>query len=65
MKMEFTKKYAKEILEKFKMESCKPMSTPVASGLKMTQAGEGKLIDPTLYKSLVGTSYCIWCRACQ
>ncbi|CAO2836221.1 unnamed protein product [Amaranthus hypochondriacus] len=49
------KKYAKEIIEKFKMGSCKPMSTPVATGMKLTKAGEGKLINPTLYKSLVGS----------
>uniref|UniRef100_A0A803MZM1 Reverse transcriptase Ty1/copia-type domain-containing protein n=1 Tax=Chenopodium quinoa TaxID=63459 RepID=A0A803MZM1_CHEQI len=49
------KKYAKEILEKFKMDSCKPMSTLVTTGMKMTKSGEGKLINPTLYESLVGS----------
>ena len=49
------KKYAKEILEKFKMAECNPVGTPVATGTKLTKEGDGKHVDPTIYKSLVGS----------
>ena len=49
------KKYAEDILQKFKMENCKPMRTPIVPGSTITKEGEGKLINPTLYKSLVGS----------
>ncbi|GMI77003.1 cysteine-rich RLK (RECEPTOR-like protein kinase) 8 [Hibiscus trionum] len=46
--------YAKEILRRFKMEDCKPVSTPVDCGVKLSRHDMGKVIDATLYKSLVG-----------
>lgn len=49
------KKYAKEILEKFKMDACNEVTTPLATGAKLTKEGEGRIIKPTLYKSLVGS----------
>ncbi|KAE8728448.1 hypothetical protein F3Y22_tig00004355pilonHSYRG00008 [Hibiscus syriacus] len=47
--------YAKEILKKFKMENCKPISTPAEYGIKMTKHEEGESVDPTFFKSLVGS----------
>ena len=47
-------KYAKEILEKFAFEDCHPIDTPVEFGLKLTKEGEGKLVNPTYFKSLMG-----------
>ncbi|KAE8735701.1 UDP-Glycosyltransferase superfamily protein isoform 3 [Hibiscus syriacus] len=35
--------YAKEILKKFKMENCKPISTPAEYGIKMTKHEEGEI----------------------
>ena len=47
------KKYAKELLEKFRMSNCNLVSTPVATGLRLTKEGEGIDINPTLFKSLI------------
>lgn len=47
-------RYAREILKKFKMENANSVSTPCVTGLKLSKKGEGKLVDPTIYRSLVG-----------
>jgi hypothetical protein len=49
------KKYMREILKKFKMDSCNAVNTPVATGLQLSKEGEGKSVDSTMYKSLVGS----------
>ena len=49
------KKYIREILEKFKMDSCNSVNTLVATGLKLSREGEGKLVNSTMYKSLIGS----------
>jgi len=49
------KKYMKEILEKFKMESCNSVSTPIETSIKLSKEGDDRVIEPTLYKSLVGS----------
>jgi hypothetical protein len=49
------KKYASDILKKFKMEQSKPISTPVEEKLKLTRERDGKRVDPTHYKSLIGS----------
>ncbi|KAE8735609.1 hypothetical protein F3Y22_tig00000340pilonHSYRG00771 [Hibiscus syriacus] len=53
--------YAKEILKKFKMENCKPISTPTEYGIKMTKHEEGESVDPTFFKSLVGSLRYLTC----
>ncbi|KAE8667942.1 hypothetical protein F3Y22_tig00112352pilonHSYRG00005 [Hibiscus syriacus] len=53
--------YAKEILKKFKMENCKPISTPAEYGIKMTKHEEGESVDPTFFKSLVGSLRYLTC----
>ena len=53
--------YAKEILRKFKMEDCNPVSTPVESGVKLSRFDEGKAVDARLYKSLVGSLRYLTC----
>ena len=50
------RKYARDILKKFKMENSKFVSTPVEEKLKLTRDVEGKRVDATLYKSLIGSS---------
>jgi hypothetical protein len=45
--------YAKDILERFKMESCNLISTPVENGLELRKSKVGN-VDPTYFKSLVG-----------
>jgi hypothetical protein len=47
--------YMREILEKFKMDSCNAVNTPIAAGLKLSREGEGKPVNSTVYKSLIGS----------
>ena len=49
------KSYVKEILKKFKMHDCKPISTPMKCGIKLSNYDKGKYVDPTFFKSLVGS----------
>jgi len=48
-------KYAADILRRFRMEDCRPMSTPMITNWKQLHASEGKLVDPTLYRQLIGS----------
>jgi hypothetical protein len=52
-------KYAVEILRRFKMEDCKPMATSMIINLKKINTSYSKLVDPKIYRQLVG-SLCIW-----
>lgn len=47
-------KYAREVLERFGMDKSKPVSTPVATGNKLTKEGDGNEVDTTHYKQIVG-----------
>ena len=49
------KKYAKELLDKFNIKNCNAVNTPIAMDLKLTREREGKIIDPTLFRSLIGS----------
>ncbi|XP_070664609.1 uncharacterized mitochondrial protein AtMg00810-like [Malus domestica] len=53
--------YTKEILKKFKMENCKPISTPMECGVKLTKHDEGESVDPTFFKSLGGSLRYLTC----
>lgn len=48
-------KYARDLMKKFRMEDAKPSSTPVEVGLKLSEDDDSKFVDPTLYRSLVGS----------
>jgi hypothetical protein len=48
-------KYAVEILKKFRMEDCRLMSTPMITNLRKLNASEDELVDPTLYRQLIGS----------
>ena len=37
------------------MEDCKPMSTPMITNWKKLHASEGELVDPTLFRQLIGS----------
>lgn len=41
------KKYAGDILKKFKMDFANPIKTPVEEKLKLTKEGTGEFVDPT------------------
>ena len=47
-------KYTADVLRIFRMEDCKPMSTPMITNWKKLHAFEGELVDPTLYHQLIG-----------
>ncbi|GJW52851.1 hypothetical protein Tco_0096936 [Tanacetum coccineum] len=48
-------KYALESLEKYGMESCDPVDTPVVEKSKLDEGTQGKAVDPTRYRGMVGT----------
>lgn len=48
-------KYANQILERFKMQNSKAVPTLAALGLKLRKEDSSKRVDPTLYKSMVGS----------
>jgi hypothetical protein len=37
------------------MEECNPVETPIPLGTKLSKKDEGPIVDPTLYKILVGS----------
>jgi hypothetical protein len=47
-------KYLKDILKKFGMENCKPNKTPMATNAHLNLDVEGKLVDQSLYRSMIG-----------
>ncbi|XP_071916119.1 secreted RxLR effector protein 161-like [Coffea arabica] len=49
------KKYASDILKKFKMDTTKPIMTPVEEKLRLTKEGVGRYVNPTYFKGLVGS----------
>jgi len=49
------KKYVLEILDRFQMKNCNSVSTPTKVGLKVVRDPEGRKIDNTFYKQIVGS----------
>jgi len=50
------KKYIKTVLQQFNMSECKAVATPGEVNLKLVKSNEEKkLVDPKLYRSLVGS----------
>ncbi|XP_061349581.1 uncharacterized mitochondrial protein AtMg00810-like [Gastrolobium bilobum] len=45
--------YAKDILKRFKMIDCNPVSTPMKPDLKLLKYDGGEKVDPSNYRSLV------------
>jgi hypothetical protein len=48
-------KYAVEILKRFRMMDCKSMSTPMTTNLRIMGASDSDLVDPTMYRQLIGS----------
>ncbi|KAG8489528.1 hypothetical protein CXB51_017560 [Gossypium anomalum] len=46
--------FSLKILDKFSMQNCKPVSTPMAQGEKLSSIGDHVRIDEKEYRSLVG-----------
>ncbi|KAM1492578.1 hypothetical protein ACFX13_025100 [Malus domestica] len=53
--------YTKKTLKRFKMNDCKPISTPMECGVKLTKHDKGEIVDPTFFKSLVGSLRYLTC----
>ena len=54
-------KYAKEILKRYKMESCNPASTPMEPGTKLSKFDGGERVEAGKYQSLVGSLRYLTC----
>ena len=53
--------YAKYVLKKFKMDDSNPVDTTMECRIKLSKHEEGNKLDPTLYKSLVGSLCYLTC----
>jgi hypothetical protein len=48
-------KYTVEILCRFRMTDCRPMSTPLVTNWRKIDASDSKTVDPTVYRQLIGS----------
>jgi hypothetical protein len=48
-------KYVCDILRRFQMEDCRPMTTPMITNWKKLHASESQLVDSTLYRHLISS----------
>nr|GEW45672.1 retrovirus-related Pol polyprotein from transposon TNT 1-94 [Tanacetum cinerariifolium] len=48
-------KYALESLKKYGCKACDPMDTPMVEKSKLDEDKEGKAVDPSHYRSMIGT----------
>ena len=48
-------KYARSLLEKFRMEQCRSATTPLQQNLKLCSDDGTKEVDATMYRQLVGS----------
>ena len=48
-------KYARELVKKFGLESTKHFRTPMPTNLKISKDEFGKVVEETLYKSMIGS----------
>jgi hypothetical protein len=49
------RKYAQELLQRFKMNQCNSVHNPAVPGFKLTKDEEGITVDSTFYKQIVGS----------
>nr|KYP46744.1 Retrovirus-related Pol polyprotein from transposon TNT 1-94 [Cajanus cajan] len=47
-------KYAKDVLKKFRMSECNAATTPIEANLKLDKDADGKSVNATLYRQMVG-----------
>ncbi|XP_015166475.1 uncharacterized mitochondrial protein AtMg00810-like [Solanum tuberosum] len=48
-------KYISDILNRFKMQDCKPVSTPISTGVKLGKDEDSEKVDDSMYRSLIGS----------
>ena len=49
------RKYAKDVLERFRMEKSNSVKNPIVSGVRLMKDEEGSKVNATMYKQLVGS----------
>ena len=49
------RRYANDVLKRFGMSECKPVSSPIVSGFKIGRDVNGVAVDDTFYKQIVGS----------
>ncbi|KAL0359482.1 UNVERIFIED_CONTAM: Retrovirus-related Pol polyprotein from transposon RE2 [Sesamum angustifolium] len=49
------RKYTETLLKKFKMESCKTVTTPLVTGEKYQKEDGSQKVDGSIYRSLIGS----------
>lgn len=49
------RKYTSDVLKWFNMLDCNPTTTPTEFNSKLKEATDDELVDPTLYKQLIGS----------
>ena len=47
--------YTTKILESVGMTNCNPCATPMEARLKLSKKNEGEVVDPTAYRSIIGS----------
>ncbi|GKA61060.1 retrovirus-related pol polyprotein from transposon TNT 1-94 [Tanacetum coccineum] len=48
-------KYSIELIKKYGMETCEPADTPMEEKSKLDEDPQGKAVDPTRYRGMIGT----------
>eukprot|EP00253_Pinus_taeda_P014834 PITA_14834 len=48
-------KYAQNLVDRFRMQDCKPATTPMEPGLKLSAQSSSLSVDETLFRQLVGS----------
>ncbi|XP_070042971.1 uncharacterized mitochondrial protein AtMg00810-like [Nicotiana tomentosiformis] len=48
-------KYIKELIKKFGMENAKPIGTPMSPTTTLDEDNNGKSVDETMYRGLIGS----------
>ncbi|GJX37972.1 retrovirus-related pol polyprotein from transposon TNT 1-94 [Tanacetum coccineum] len=51
----FIRKEGKELLLKYSFDSCDPVNTPMVEKSKLDEDKEGKAVDPSHYRGMIGT----------
>jgi hypothetical protein len=48
-------KYIREMLKRFRMEDCKPVTTPMQTSCKLSKDDDSKSTDQRKYRSMIGS----------
>ena len=48
-------KYKNEMLNKFQMEDCKPVGTPMVTGCNLSNIDDSKSVEQKIYISMIGS----------